>query len=117
MEGARHPSRPLCRHQGSCFKKVLTPCSHSPSYSGKPKPPLLSTIPGIIHIYDVAESDGLYYIAMEYIAGKTLEELIGGRGLRLDEREALKYGTQIADAMATRARRGASFTVISNPRT
>ncbi len=54
---------------------------------------------GIIHIYDVAQSDGLYYIAMEYIAGKTLEELIGGRGLRLTE--ALKYGTQIADAMAT----------------
>src|SRR5271156_5214484 len=54
--------------------------------------------PGIIHIYDVAQSDGLYYIAMEYVAGKTLEELIGGRGLRFTE--ALKYGTQIADAMA-----------------
>jgi serine/threonine protein kinase len=54
--------------------------------------------PGIIHLYDVAQSDGLYYIAMEYVAGKTLEELIGARGLRLTE--ALKYGTQIADAMA-----------------
>lgn len=54
--------------------------------------------PGIIHIYDVAQSDGLHYIAMEYVAGKTLEELIGSRGLRLSE--ALKFGTQIADAMA-----------------
>ena len=53
---------------------------------------------GIIHIYDVAQSDGLHYIAMEYVAGKTLQQLIGGRGLRLTE--ALKYGAQIADAMA-----------------
>jgi eukaryotic-like serine/threonine-protein kinase len=54
--------------------------------------------PGIIHIYDVAQSKGFYYIAMEYVAGKTLEEMIGGRGLRLSE--ALRFGTQIADAMA-----------------
>lgn len=38
------------------------------------------------------------YIAMEYVGGKTLEELIGHRGLRLTE--ALKYGAQIADAMS-----------------
>ena len=53
--------------------------------------------PNIIHIYDVGEHDGVPYIAMEYVCGKTLEELIGRRGLRLTE--ALKYGAQIADAM------------------
>jgi eukaryotic-like serine/threonine-protein kinase len=53
--------------------------------------------PNIIHIYDVGEHDGVPYIAMEYVGGKTLEELIGRRGLRLTE--ALKYGAQIADAM------------------
>ena len=46
--------------------------------------------PNIIHIYDVGEHDGVPYIAMEYVGGKTLEELIGRRGLRLTE--ALKYG-------------------------
>jgi serine/threonine protein kinase len=54
--------------------------------------------PNIIHIYDVGECDGVPYIAMEYVGGKTLEELIGRHGLRFTE--ALKYGAQIADAMA-----------------
>ena len=54
--------------------------------------------PNIIHIYDVGEWGGVPYIAMEYVSGKTLEDLIGRRGVRLSE--ALKYGAQIADAMA-----------------
>jgi eukaryotic-like serine/threonine-protein kinase len=55
--------------------------------------------PNIVHIYDVGDSNGLPYIAMEYVPGKTLAERINRRGLRLSE--ALKYGAQIADAMAT----------------
>jgi eukaryotic-like serine/threonine-protein kinase len=54
--------------------------------------------PNIIHVYDVGECDGVPYIAMEYVGGKTLEYLIGRRGLRLTE--ALKYAAQIADAMS-----------------
>src|SRR5258708_11778225 len=54
--------------------------------------------PNIIHIYDVGECDGVPYIAMEYVVGKTLEYLIGRRALRLTE--ALKYAAQIADAMS-----------------
>jgi serine/threonine protein kinase len=54
--------------------------------------------PNIIHIYDVAETDGVPFIAMEYVAGKTLDQLIGRKGLRLGE--ALKYAVQIADALA-----------------
>jgi Tol biopolymer transport system component len=54
--------------------------------------------PNIIHIYDVAETDGVPFIAMEYVAGKTLDQLIGRKGLRLNE--SLKYAIQIADALA-----------------
>src|SRR5207244_78231 len=54
--------------------------------------------PNIVHIYDIAEADGVQFIAMEYVAGKTLGELIGRKGLRLNE--ALKYAVQIADALA-----------------
>jgi serine/threonine protein kinase len=54
--------------------------------------------PNIVHIYDIAEADGVQFIAMEYVAGKTLGELIGRKGLRLDE--ALKSAAQIADALA-----------------
>jgi eukaryotic-like serine/threonine-protein kinase len=58
--------------------------------------------PNIVTIYDIdtQEVDGkpIQYIAMEYVAGDTLDHLIGRKGLRI--REVLKYATQIADALA-----------------
>jgi eukaryotic-like serine/threonine-protein kinase len=54
--------------------------------------------PNIVHIYDIADADGIQFIAMEYVAGKTLDQLISRKGLRLSE--ALKYAIQIADALA-----------------
>src|SRR5271170_3126612 len=57
----------------------------------------------IVTIYDIdtQEIDGqpVHYIAMEYVAGETLDHLIGRKGLRV--RTALKYAAQIADALAT----------------
>jgi hypothetical protein len=57
----------------------------------------------IVTIYDIdtQEVDGapVRYIAMEYVAGATLDHLIGRKGLRV--RSALKYAAQIADALAT----------------
>jgi Tol biopolymer transport system component/serine/threonine protein kinase len=38
------------------------------------------------------------FIVMEYVAGKTLRELIGRKGLKLSE--TLKYAIQVADALA-----------------
>src|SRR5512136_652376 len=54
--------------------------------------------PSIITIYDIDQTDGIDYIAMEYVAGKTLDELIPRKGMRLSL--ALKYAVQIADALA-----------------
>jgi serine/threonine protein kinase/tetratricopeptide (TPR) repeat protein len=54
--------------------------------------------PNIITIYDIDQEGGMDFIAMEYVAGKTLDELIGGKGLKLNE--TLKCGIQIADALA-----------------
>jgi serine/threonine protein kinase len=53
--------------------------------------------PNIIHIYDIAESDGAPFIAMEYVLGKTLGELIGRKGLRVND--VLHYAVQIAGAL------------------
>src|ERR671922_670638 len=36
--------------------------------------------PNIVSIYDRGEAEGSYYIAMEYLDGSTLKELIVGRG-------------------------------------
>ena len=54
--------------------------------------------PNIITIHDIANDNGLDYIAMEYVPGKPLNQLIARRGLPLAE--ALKYAVQIADALA-----------------
>src|SRR5207245_350583 len=54
--------------------------------------------PNIITIYDIGTEGELDFIAMEYVAGQTLDQLIGGRGLRLPE--VLNYAVQIADALS-----------------
>jgi eukaryotic-like serine/threonine-protein kinase len=54
--------------------------------------------PNIVHIYDIAEADGIQFIEMEYVRGKTLAQMIGRRELRLNQ--TLKYGIYIADALA-----------------
>src|SRR4029079_6512661 len=51
-----------------------------------------------IHIYDIDEANGVEFIAMEYVEGKTLDEVIGGKQLRTGE--VLNYAVQIADALA-----------------
>jgi serine/threonine protein kinase/tetratricopeptide (TPR) repeat protein len=54
--------------------------------------------PNIVTVYEIDQTDGVDFIAMEYVEGKTLGALIGRKGLKLSE--ALKYAVQIADALA-----------------
>ena len=54
--------------------------------------------PNIITIHDIDQADGVDFIAMEYVEGKTLDQRIGHRGLRLNN--TLEYAVQIADALA-----------------
>jgi eukaryotic-like serine/threonine-protein kinase len=54
--------------------------------------------PNIIAIHDINSDAGVDFIVMEYVEGKTLDRRIGRKGLRIGE--ALKYGAQIADALA-----------------
>jgi serine/threonine protein kinase len=55
-------------------------------------------------IYDVAEDQGLFYIAMEFAEGRGLRDLISGGGLTKEH--ALLYGAQIAAALAHAHERG-----------
>ena len=54
--------------------------------------------PNIITIYDIDQAEGIDFIAMEYVEGKTLDRLIARHGLRVNE--ALKYAVQMAAALA-----------------
>ncbi len=55
--------------------------------------------PNIVEMYDVGEDDGLYYIVMEYIEGKTLKQLLKKRGT-LTLSEAIDIMLQLTDGMA-----------------
>ena len=55
--------------------------------------------PNIVEMYDVGEDDGLYYIVMEYVEGKTLKQLLKKRG-SLTLSEAIDIMLQLTDGMA-----------------
>jgi eukaryotic-like serine/threonine-protein kinase len=60
--------------------------------------------PNIVTIYEIDSANGIDFIAMEFVAGKTFDRLIPRHGLRLNE--ALKYSVQIADALAAAHKAG-----------
>ena len=54
--------------------------------------------PNIITIHDITQESGIDFIVMELVPGKTLDELIPRKGMRLNR--ALKVAVQIAEALA-----------------
>lgn len=53
--------------------------------------------PNVATIYEIGEANGMVFIAMEYVEGKTLATKISGRPLTLNE--IVEIGSQIADAL------------------
>lgn len=54
--------------------------------------------PNVVDIYDVGEYEGIHYIVMEFIRGRTLKELIAQRGA-LDVDEAIGVMKQLVSAI------------------
>jgi eukaryotic-like serine/threonine-protein kinase len=61
--------------------------------------------PNIVSIYDRGEAEGTYYIAMEFLDGRSLKELIVGRG-PAPIKTAIDYARQILAALAAAHRQG-----------
>lgn len=61
--------------------------------------------PNIVEIYDVGEYQDHHYIVMEYIAGKTLKQVIRSRGPLVNE-EAVDIMKQLCSAVAEAHSRG-----------
>jgi serine/threonine-protein kinase len=60
--------------------------------------------PNVVNVYDRGEHDGTYYIAMEYLPGRTLKEVVE-QG-RLDQEAVVDIGVQILRAASFAHRRG-----------
>lgn len=54
--------------------------------------------PNICTIYDFNDSNGIFYIAMQYVKGKNVRQLVNGRPLEL--LSALSIAIQVCDALA-----------------
>ena len=54
--------------------------------------------PHIVTIYEFASADGIDFLVMEYVRGKSLDELIPRHGFRLGE--TLRIAIAVADALA-----------------
>jgi len=55
--------------------------------------------PGIVTVYDTGEQDGRYYIAMEFVDGTTLKEILRRRGV-ISPSGILHVMVQVCEAMA-----------------
>ncbi len=60
--------------------------------------------PNIVTIYSVEEADGLHFLTMELVEGKTLSELIPKKGLALNK--FLDIAIALADAVAAAHQKG-----------
>src|SRR6267142_960309 len=67
---------------------------------------LASTLdhPNICTIFDLDEANGLHFITMQYVEGRNVRQLVGGRPLEL--RSALLIAMQVTDALAAAHARG-----------
>ena len=55
--------------------------------------------PGIVTVYDAGEQDGRYYIAMEYVDGTTLKEIVRRKG-KIPAKGVLHVLVQMCEALA-----------------
>ena len=60
--------------------------------------------PNICTIFDLNEANGVHFIVMQYIEGRTVRQLVAGRPLEL--RSAISIAIQVADALAAAHTRG-----------
>ena len=60
--------------------------------------------PNVAHIYEFGEEGERYFLAMEYVKGKTLRELLKEKSI--DVSHALEIASQIADALVATHKRG-----------
>ena len=61
--------------------------------------------PNIVRIFDFGRCHGVFYLAMEFLGGGSLDDLIQARGM-VDEGTVLEIGIQMAEALAAAWQQG-----------
>lgn len=60
--------------------------------------------PNVVTLFSVEEADGERFLTMEYVEGRTLDELVPPQGF--ETKDVLRYGVQLAEAVAAAHQRG-----------
>src|SRR3981189_3610061 len=68
--------------------------------------------PNICTIFDMDEANGLHFIAMQYVEGRNVRQLVNGRPLELES--TLRIAIQVTDALAVAHARGIIHRVIKS---
>ncbi len=88
--------------------KVLPPAMESPErlkrFEREAKTVAALNHPNIVHVYSVEESEGVHFITMELVQGKTLTELIPKSGMSL--KQFFEIAIPLADALSAAHERG-----------
>lgn len=71
--------------------------------------------PNVVQVYDQGNDQGHVYLAMEYVAGRTLRDMLNERG-RLDSQQALQVMAPVLAALGA-AHQAGWCTATSSPRT
>jgi predicted Ser/Thr protein kinase len=81
--------------------KILSPAAEGPDFAERftREARALAKLshPGIVAIYDFGQTDGIYWVTMEYVDGVNLRQLI--RDKRLSPREAVAIVPQLCEAL------------------
>ena len=62
--------------------------------------------PGIVTVYAAGEEQGVRYLALEYLEGSSLDELLRTEGPRLEPARVVRWGRELAEALASAHARG-----------
>lgn len=100
--GEVHRARHLKLHRDVAIKILPTELATDPGrlarFEREARTASALNHPNIVTIYDVAEHEGTTYIAMEFVEGRTLRELIAAGPLPIDR--AIRLASQIAAGLA-----------------
>ena len=87
-----------CRRQAAPGRESTASNENKKRFVQEAKAASALNHPHIVTIYDIGQDQGVHFIAMEYIVGASLAQLLARTKLSVDQ--ALEYAVQIADALA-----------------
>jgi serine/threonine protein kinase len=109
--GMAYIYKALCKKTGTfvAVKVLKEKFSASPEYVNRFKKEAAAAFSldhdGIVHVTDIGCDDGVYYMVMEYIEGRSLKSVIEAEQV-IGEKEAIGYAIQICAALSSAHKRG-----------